>query len=136
MRPIKITFYVLAALSTILIGIGAVKFFGPADHPPLQGEMILSELPGQKLNLNAYFDKKMPGNSCTNKFIARDDVNLFVELTCDGNISYHRVDFDPKTFEITGNMATQNGSFYQKSLIRLFPKIVFDQIKLENTQAR
>lgn len=135
-RPIKITFYVLAVFSTILIGIGAFKFFGPAHHPPLQGELLLTEIPGQNFKLNAYFDSKMPGHSCKNKFIARDEVNLFVELDCEGNLSYHKVFFDPATTEITGNTATQDGSFYQKSLIRLFPKVVFDKLKLENTLAR
>lgn len=136
MRPIKIIFYILATFSTILIGIGAFQFFGPANHPELHGELQLTEIPGQPLKLNAYFDKKMPGNSCLNKFIARDDKHLFVELFCDGNISYHRVDYNSATYEIMGNTATQDGSFYQKSLIRLFPKIVFDKLKLENTQAR
>ena len=136
MRPIKITFYVLAVFSTILIGIGAFKFFGPAHHPPLQGKLVLTELAGQNLKLNAYFDSKMPGHSCQNKFIARDDVNLYVELNCEGNLSYHKVTYNPVDHEITGNTATQNGSFYQKSLIRLFPKVVFDKIKPENTLPR
>lgn len=98
--------------------------------------MVVTELRGQDLKLSSYFNNKMPGHSCQNKFIALDAGNLYVELSCDGNLSYHKVSYDSASHEITGNSATQDGSFYQKSLIRLFPKIIFDKLKLENTLAR
>lgn len=135
MRPIKIIFYLLSAFSTVLIGIGAWQYFGPAHHPELTGSLSSTEIPNQKLLLNAYFDKNIKGASCSHEFIARDEKHLFIKLNCENSISFQSIEYDSKTFDLKNHTSTQAGSFYEKSLIRLFPKNVFDQLKLEDTRS-
>lgn len=132
MRPIKILFYTLAAFSTVLIAIGAWQFFGPAVHPELSGILTEEEIPNQKLILNAYFDKNIPGESCSHQFIARDDQFIYVDLKCGENHSFHKVEYDKKTYSMLSHSGTQVGSFYEKSLIRLYPEVIYKKLNLKN----
>lgn len=120
------------------MGIGAWKYFAPAYHPPVDGSLVYTELPGQREDLDLYFQKQTDSQICVHEFFARDDSHIFLEMMCGefrlkkgevDIIGAHRmernVEYRPSPFIITGFTNPEDGEYYGTSLVRMFPEKVY-----------
>lgn len=111
-------------------------------HPSPVGNFTQEPFANQTKIINDYFEKiDKPGTICVHQFFGRDEAHVFLEIFCgnfkinnknavemvNGYRHYSSAAYN-SNFQITTHESPAEGSFYQPSLIRMYPEVAFKKI--------